>query len=425
VIRKTGSACAVASAFLLAAAANDSHASAFALYEQGISGLGNSYAGTAAVAEDATTAWWNPAGMSWLPSGKHVAGALAYIDPSTKFSDRGSIPAVGRPLGDTGGDAGASAWLPSLFFAMDIAPRLNIGLAVNAPFGLKTEYTPTWLGRFQGIKAEIKTLNINPSVSYRITDALSAAVGISYIRGEIDLVSAVNLFPAPAEAQNHTNVDGDAWGFNAGIVAKLAPQTRLGVHYRSSVNFKLDGDTSFSAPAPSALNSKVKLDVRTPDSLAFSAVHGMNDRLQLLADITWWHWSKINQLPLVRTDGPFSGTTLDTLVLNFKDTWRLSAGANYKLAGPWTLKVGAAYDQSPVRSAEARTVRLPDNDRYWLSAGVKYNVSRNGALDIGYAYVKVKDADINNNQAALGRGVVTGTYEGTVHVLGIQYQQSF
>jgi long-chain fatty acid transport protein len=422
-MKEKACACAVASAFVMVAGIRDAGASAFALYEQGVSGLGNSYAGAAAVSEDATTVWWNPAGMSWLPAGKHITGAAALIDPSTKFSNGSSVAAGGRPLGDNGGDAGHSVVLPSIFYAMDIGPKWNVGFVINAPFGLKTEYDSTWLGRFQGIKAEVKTVNFNPSLSYRINDAVSVGGGVSYWRGEIDLVSAVNL--GVAEAQNHTNVDGDAWGFNLGAQAKVGPQTRLGVSYRSSVDFKLDGDTSFTAPAPALLNGKVKLDVRTPDSVAFSGAHRSNDQLELLADVTWWHWSKINQLPLVRTDGPFSGSTLDTLVLNLKDVWRLSAGANYKLSGPLTLKVGVAYDQSPVRSADTRTVRLPDSDRYWLSAGLKYTVSKSGVLDVGYSYVKFKNADINNNQALLGRGIVNGSYDAKVHVLGIQYQHTF
>jgi len=172
-------------------------------------------------------------------------------------------------------------------------------------------------------------------------------------------------------------------------------------------------------------DSDVKLDVKTPDSFAFSGAHRLNDQLELLADVTWWHWSKINQLPLIRTSGPSSGQTLDTLVLDLKDSWRFSAGANYKLSGPLLLKFGVAYDQTPVRSADARTVRLPDSDRYWLSAGLKYTVSKSGVLDVGYSYVKFKDADINNNQTALGRGIVNGTYEASVHVLGIQYQHTF
>lgn len=427
-LNKKVSVCAVASAFAMMVGARDAGAAAFALAEQGISGLGNAYAGAAAVSEDATTVWWNPAGMSWLPAGKHITGAAALIDPSTKFSNRASSPAVippapPRPLGDEGGDAGSSVVLPSLFYAMDIGPKWNVGFVINAPFGLKTEYDSTWIGRFQGIKAEVKTVNFNPAVSYRINDALSVAGGVSYMRGEIDLISAVNL--GLAEAQNHTNVDGDGWGFNLGVLAKVGPQTKLGAHFRSSVDFKLDGNTSFTAPAPSFLNSDVKLDVKTPASLAFSGAHRLNDQLELLGDITWWQWSKIDQLPLERTSGPLSGSTLDTLVLHLKDTFRLSAGAKYKLSGPLTLKVGVAYDQTPVRSADERTVRLPDSDRYWLSVGLKWTVSRSGVLDLGYSYVNFKDADINNNQTALGRGTVNGTYEAKVHVFGVQYQHTF
>ena len=421
-MRKTTAASAVAAGLALLAAPSDSNAGAFALYEQGISGLGNSYAGAAAVAEDASTVWWNPAGMAWLPSGKHLAVAGAFVEPSTKFSDTGSVAAAGRPLGNTGGDAAQSATIPSLFFAMDLAPRLSVGLAVGTPFGLKTESDPGWLGRFQGISSQIKTVNFNPSASYRFGD-VSIGFGLDYTTGEINLLSAVNL--GLAEAQNRTHVDGNAWSFNAGVLAKPASQTRLGVHYRSSAKFKLDGDTSFSAPAPAALNGRVKLDVQTPDSLAFSVAQRMSESLELLADATWWKWSKVNQLPLVRTDGPSAGSTLDTLVLNFKDAWRLSAGANYKVGGPWTAKVGVAYDQSPVRGADTRTVRLPDNDRYWISAGLKYAPSKSSVVDVGYAYLKAKDADINNDQSATNRGIVRGTYTASVHIIGIQYQHTF
>lgn len=413
-------ACTLATAFALLAAAADSKAGAFALYEQGVSGLGNAYAGAAAVAEDASTVWWNPAGMAWLPKGKHFAFAVAFANPSTTFTDKGSVAAAGRPLGNTGGDPSTSATLPSGFFAMDLTERLSIGFGFGVPFGLKTEYDPAWLGRFQGISSEIKTVNFNPSVSYRFGN-MSVGGGINYTTGEINLLSAVNL--GAAEAQNRTNVDGDAWSFNLGAQANLGADTRLGVHYRSSAKFKTEGDTTFTAPAPQSLNGRVKLDVETPDHLAFSVAHRMN-ALQLLADATWWHWSKVDQLPLIRTDGPSAGATLDTLVLHLQNAWRTSAGTNYKVSEPLTLKLGVAYDKTPVRDAQQRTVRLPDNDRYWISAGVKYLPWKNGVLDVGYTFIKAKDADIANNQAT-NRGIVRGTYEATVHLFGLQYQQTF
>src|SRR5438876_9948 len=332
-------------------AGSEAHAAAFALYEQGVSGLGNAYAGAAAVAEDATTVWWNPAGMARLGSGKHFAIAGTSISPSTKFSNGTSSPAALQTAGGDGGDAGKDAIVPSL------------------------------------------------------------------------------------EGQNTTSVDGDAWGFNVGGLFNVAPATRVGIHYRSSLDYKLDGNTSFSnvpaafagipAAAAGTSNGNVKLDLKTPDNISFSVAHKLNDQWDLLGDLTWWHWSKIKQLPVVRTSGPANGTTLSTLALNFDDSWRAPIGANDMLNGPWTLNLGAAYDQTPVPNAESRSVRLPDNDRYWLSAGAAYQVSRNGKLDFGYTLVSAKNADINNDQRATGAGLVNGSYKAHVHVLGVQYQHSF
>jgi long-chain fatty acid transport protein len=446
-MKRNAIASAVSCGFALTVTSMQAQASAFALHEQGAAGLGNAYAGAAAVADDASTVWWNPAGMARLASGKQVSLGGTLIVPSTKFNNGGSTPAaLSNPtLNGNGGDAGGAAVVPSLFFAMDVSPKWNIGLGVSVPFGQKTEYDSNWIGRFQGVKAEIKTVNINPAVSYKITDTASVGGGINYQRGEINLTSAVNYSAAafgaggPAllgavggagvEGQNTTKLDGDAWGFNLGGLANVGAATRLGIHYRSALNYKMDGDTSFSN-RPAALaagipDSDVKLNFKTPENVAMSLVHSLNDKLDLLADATWTHWSRIQQLPLVRSSGTQSGATLDTLTFAFKNTWRFSIGANYKLDRAWTLKVGAAYDQSPVPSAEARTVRLPDNDRYWLTFGARWQPSRSSTLDLGYAFIKVKDADINNNQNAAGRGTVTGSYEATVNVFGAQYQHTF
>jgi len=425
----------IASAFSVAG--TSAHASGFALWEQGASGLGNAYAGNAAVAEDASTVWWNPAGMARLGSGKHLAFAGEYIMPSTKFSNNGSTPALGSNpsrVGD-GGDAGSSAFVPQVFFAMDLNSKWNVGLAVTTPFGLKTEYDPNWIGRFQGIKSEVKTYNINPAVSYKLSDTASLGFGVNYQHGEVNLLTATNFAAvAPGlEGQNTTNVDGDAWGFNVGGLFDLSPATRVGVHYRSSLDYSLKGTTSFSGvPAPIAAlpavsNSDVQLDLKTPATASASIAHKMNDKVELLGDLTWTQWSKISQLPLMRTSGPASGTALDTLRFNFDDTWRVSFGVNYKYNGPWTLKAGVAYDQSPVPGATDRSVRLPDNDRYWLSLGASYRINEASKLDFGYTYVMVKDADINNdqNQPTVGRGTIVGTYSANVNVFGLQYQHTF
>src|SRR6266550_4953273 len=137
-------------------AGSEAHAAAFALYEQGVSGLGNAYAGAAAVAEDATTVWWNPAGMARLGAGKHFAIGGVSISPSTKFSNGATFPAALQTPGGDGGDAGKDAIVPSMFYVMDLNPRMHFGIGISVPFGLKTEYDSDWIGRFQGISSEVK-----------------------------------------------------------------------------------------------------------------------------------------------------------------------------------------------------------------------------------------------------------------------------
>lgn len=453
-MRKTVIALRVASALALLGMSAEAGASAFALSEQGVSGLGNAYAGAAAVAEDASTVWWNPAGMSRLPSGRHLLLAGHLIVPSTKFQNRSSVAAAASnpAFNGNGGNAGDATVVPNLFYAMDLNERWNLGLGVNVPFGLATNYDSNWIGRFQGIDSEVMTLNINPSLSYKLSDRASVGFGLNYQRGEIDLLSAVNYSGIAAgadptltllgaiggpgvEGQNRIGIDGDAWGFNVGALFDVTPATRVGVHYRSTLDYEMDGNTSFSnvpaafagvpALAAGTSNGKVKLDLQTPANLSVSAAHRMSDRLELLADLTWTQWSEIRQLPLVRTDGPASGTTLDTLTFNFDDTVRLAVGANYKWQGPWTFRAGVAYDQSPVPNAQDRSVRLPDNDRYWFSLGATYQMTKSSRWDFGYTFIHIEDADINNDQSARARGIVNGTYDASVNILGVQYQHSF
>jgi len=443
-VKKNLLALSVASAFSLAFT-HPAQGSAFALSEQGVSGLGNAYAGAAAAAEDASTVWWNPAGMARLPHGKHLLLGGHLVVPSTKFSNDGSVPAgASNPaLAGNGGDAGENAIVPNAFFVMDLDPAWSVGLGINVPFGLATEYDSDWVGRFQGIKSEVMTLNVNPAAAWKINERASIGFGVNYQRAEIDLDQAVNysgigfavLGMPGIEGRNKVSLDGDAWGFNVGALFDVTPATRVGVHYRSSLDYETTGSTSFTnvpaafagvpALAAGTSNGDVKLDLETPASLSISAAHKATDRLELLADATWTEWSRIKQLPVVRTSGPASGSTLDTLSFNFDDTWRFAIGANYRLSGAWTLRAGAAFDQSPVPNAQDRSVRLPDEDRYWFTLGATYRPSPASRLDFGYAFINVKDADIDSDQSARARGTVRGTYEGTVSILSIQYQYRF
>src|SRR5882762_4499455 len=420
-IRKTALSLAVAGAF--AGGVSQAHASAFALIEQSASGLGNSYAGAAATAEDASIIFYNPAGMSLLPAGMQVSGGLALINLSAKFSDSGSAVARG---GNDGGDAGGLSAVPNLYFVTDIARNLKVGVGVSVPFGLKTEYDPGWLGRFQAIKSDIKTFNINPSGSYKVNEMVSVGFGLSYQKIDAELTNKV-LNPTAIEPLATVKASDNSWGYNLGAMFQLAPETRLGVSYRSSIKYHLKGTVAFTdtaglpAPILAAIpDGDVSADIKMPDSVSVALQHRLDPRWTLLADVTRTGWSKIKDLTIVRD----TGATLSSTPENFKDTWRVGVGAVHRYDDAWSIKMGLAFDQTPVNDTD-RTARLPDNNRLWLSFGGQYRLSKDGTLDFGYAHLFIKDAPINQNATAKNEGILVGTYKGSVDILGVQYAHRF
>jgi long-chain fatty acid transport protein len=171
--------------------------------------------------------------------------------------------------------------------------------------------------------------------------------------------------------------------------------------------------------------SNVKADIELPDTLIVSAVQKLDDKWEMLGDLSWTGWSSIPKIDIVRTSGTLNGQIAQTLHTEFRDTWRIALGANYKLRDDLKLKFGTAYDQTPVKGADTRLVSLPDNNRIWLSVGAQWIPTKTSALDVGGAYLFIKNADINNNQLSSAQGLVNGTYSGSIWILGAQYSVQF
>ena len=421
----------------LAAFSGSAAASGFALIEQSASGLGNAFAGGAASAEDASTIFFNPAGMSQL-QGKQIAVMVHGIKPSAKFSDTASVGAALQTKGGPGGDAGSLALVPNGYFTMEINPQTRFGIGVNAPFGLQTEYDANWMGRFQAMKSKIETINLNPAISYQINDAVSVGAGVNYQRIKGELTSAVNYSAAAFAAggapllgaiggpgvEGVTTVTGNdsAWGYNLGLLFKPSPQTRVGLAYRSTIQFNLTGTVGFTnRPALLAAaipDGPVSLAIKMPDTLSASVFHQLNDKWDIMADATFTDWSVFQQLKVDRT----SGANLTTVQENWRNTWRVAAGASHHYNERWTARVGLAYDQTPTSDA-FRTARIPDGSRTWLSLGGQYKPAKESAVDFGYAHLFVSNVSIN--QTVAGAGTLNGSYSNSVDILSAQYTHSF
>lgn len=403
-------------------------ASGFASALQSGSGLGNAYAGGAAVAEDASTVFSNPAGMSQIKGSQVVVAGYA-VKPTTKFSDTASAPATasGQPLGGNGGDAGSWAFVPNLYYVMDVNPQMKFGLGISSPFGSNTNYEAGWAGRFQTLKSEIKTINVNPTLSYQVNEMVALGLGVNYQKINAELTNNVVLAPGAVGAAKLSGSDS-ALGYNLGALFQVSPATRLGMAYRSSINYQLSGDVLVTNATGSVVaNPSVTADLKTPDSFSLSAFNKIDSKWDVMGDISWTGWSKFKELRVVNSS---TGATTSLTNYNWKDTYRFSLGANYHYSEQWMARAGVAFDQSPVSDAN-RTARIPDNDRTWISVGGQYKPSKESALDFGYAHQFIKDSVISNNNGSAGTpstatvGNLVGTYNNSVDILSVQYAHSF
>jgi long-chain fatty acid transport protein len=416
-------------------AAGGAQASGFQLMEQNASGLGNAYAGQAAAAENASTIYFNPAGMTRLP-GRQVSGALHLIRPSAEFQNAGTSAA---PLGfaspgGSGGDAGDWTGIPNGYLSWQLNPQLWLGVGLSVPFGLKTEYGEGWVGRFQGRLAEIKTLDVNPSIAWKLSDAVSLGAGLSVQYGQVKVRRSAAIPPAlggPAEGRSNLDADDVSWGYNLGALFTLGAATRIGVTYRSSIEYDLTGSAIVTGiPGLGTAGNAVTLNAKLPDTFSWAIAHQLDPRWELLGDVTVTRWSKIKNIPVIATSASVLGgvgATLDAFDFQFRDTYRIGVGANYQWNSDFTLKLGVAYDKSPVEDVW-RTVTLPDNDRTWFAIGGKYRMSKQATLDFGYAYLHIKDPPISQLRglaAAPLRGNVVGSYDSNVNIVSAQFTYAF
>jgi long-chain fatty acid transport protein len=408
------------------------HAAGFSLLEQTGSGIGDSYAGAAASADDASVMFFNPAGLALLTS-PQVALAAHAIDLETKFHDKGStLPLAGLgalPRGSTRGDAGDVTPLANAYLAWPINASTVFGFAVNTPFGLKTVYDDPWVGRFQGIKSELTTLNANPSLAVKVSDTLSLGFGADYQHAHAELTNAVLLGPA-TEGRARLDVSDDTWGWNAGAIFTVpSSATRIGVSYRSQMAYTLTGDTKVSTLAGQPIDAAggpTKVGITFPDSANLSIAQPLNETLELRADASWMNWSKVGT---VFATNSATGVPRDILHFGFKDTARVALGLNYKRNDQWTFRAGTAWEQSPVND-DVRTVRLPDNDRWWLSVGTRWQPTKNLMLDAAYAHLFVRNTDIALTREQTGApaafaSTVIGGYDNSVNIVSLQVTWAF
>lgn len=372
------------------------HASGIYLDTQNGAGTGNVFAGAAAIAEDASTVFFNPAGMSRLGAGHHtsVAGSIVSIDSS--YKDRGTTPlAPDVPVGASHSVIHRDAAVPSLFYAGEIGHGFHIGMGISPLFANEGSWPGRFAGRYQGSDTKVHVIDYNPSLSYRVNDTLSLGFGLNYLDIDASLSRATKgLFvDGTYMGDGQLTIEGKdkGWGYNAGALWQFSPAGRLGVSYRKTTSLEIEGNSIRATPGVQeiVLPGKAKIDV--PQMFSVALAYQWN-QWEFVDDITWSKWSVVPGIYVYERDTNF---LLFSEQLNFRDGWRAGSGANYKYNDKLKLRLGIAYDRSVVPNPSSRTVRFPDNNRKWIGAGCQYQITANDTIDAGYAHVFVSDTNID------------------------------
>jgi len=386
----------------------------FQISEQSGTGLGRAFAGWGVINDDLSNAFYNPAGLT-QKEGTQIQATGYLIDGSSKFSDDGSNNSVfvlpagplvpGPPLTGGNEDGATFGKVPNLYFTMDLTEKLKYGFSITAPFGLATDYDRDWVGRYTAKESELITVNINPSLAYKINDAFSVGFGISAEYAKATLSQAVFTGGPDGFAE----VKGDDWsyGWNVGFMYHPSPTFRAGIGYRSKISHDLDGDDNDISGVP-ALGGNFSSDVRAratlPETIYAGLYKEFASKWGLSLGVRWTRWNRLQEI-VIDTESPLIADSV--LELNWENVISANIGIDYYYSDKWTFRAGYMFDESPT-SDEFRTPRIPDEDRNWFALGATYQYNDHLQIDAGFTHIIVDDADINLSTPVAGPPALPG-----------------
>jgi long-chain fatty acid transport protein len=421
---------------VLVLTASTSFAAGFRLPEAGAKAMGMGFAFTGQ-ADDPSAIYFNPAGLTQL-KGQNVMLGVTYVRENGGEYN-GTTPVDDYLTGFTTQKAetqkSLNFFIPNAYYTKTTADGyFAYGVGIFTPFGLGQEYNnkSTSIFRNQTTKIDLQTLVVNPTIAFKVNDMLSVGFGIDWMYGKATL-EKTPWNPALIPGGQNGNAfdlqlkgDGDAWGYNFGVMVKPTENFKIGANYRSPFTLKIkEGDVSVSnvnpgAPAYAAANgTKGTATIALPATFAIGASYTMG-KLTLNADADWTFWHSYSSLPITFSAVPPLSNS--NAAKNWQDVCALRFGAEYRVTDPLALRVGFVYDPTPV-PAETMGPELPDATRLNYMLGLGYKVGA-WTIDVAGMYIDKQDRTVNNQNNATLTGF-NGTWKGDAWLAGLDVSYKF
>jgi len=410
-------------------------------------GMGSAFT---AVADDASAAWHNPAGVAFTTGSQIMVGGDGIIIPALKYSSNASTKGVGgAPISAIANSKSKSLFVPHGYYTfMDDSSKLGASISINAPFGLETDWPTAAPFANKNTYSRIQMVNINPSVIFKLSDRISIAGGFSYAYAKnVDLNNTVQRL----------NGNGDGWGGNAAVFFK-GDGFNLGVSYRSRIKVDINGTaTAVSggalASAPfGGTSSGAKTKITLPDMVNVGLAWMPNEDWTLSLDVDWVNWKTFDSINIAYLSGAYRGAVgglgtaaaggapaaigaaivaqagKTTLPQNWNATVAIRVGAEWKYNPQMRARFGYVYDPTPIEDA-AFSPGIPGNDRHIFSVGYGYDLNAKTTIDLAYAFVYFvkRNQTLSPVGPAVGAPdtVKNGQYKSTVHIVAASLNYRF
>ncbi|MGO4054368.1 outer membrane protein transport protein [Vibrio cholerae] len=428
---KTLLSCAVA--FGLASVSTFTQAAGFQLAEYSATGLGRAYAGEAAMADNASAQWRNPAMLTYLEGTQVSAGAI-YVNPNVDVEGTVNHAQLGKTHASSN-DFAHDAVIPNFYLSHQLNEQMALGFALGTNYGMETDLGTEFAASHFGNQASVISKEANLNIAYQILPQLSIGGGVRYVMGEGHFgatAPAKNLIRHPVTNNVMTLPKGttlkymegedNSWGWQVGSAWQINQDHRVGFAYKSEVVMDFEGHAegvSYGSYKPGMMS------VTLPATAELASFHQLNDQWAIHASINWTDWSSFKELTAVF---PEKSDLIKSE--NWEDNYRFAIGTTYQYDAKLALRAGVAYDTSAVDDKN-RTATIPETDRTWVSVGGSYVATPQLTLDAGFTYIFAKDATINEPRdasdqtaAAIG-GAFTGNVSGNVWLIGVQANYRF
>ncbi|EPN5404016.1 outer membrane protein transport protein [Vibrio cholerae] len=428
---KTLLSCAVA--FGLASVSTFTQAAGFQLAEYSATGLGRAYAGEAAMADNASAQWRNPAMLTYLEGTQVSAGAI-YVNPNVDVEGTVNHAQLGKTHASSN-DFAHDAVIPNIYLSHQLNEQVALGFALGTNYGMETDLGTEFAASHFGSQASVISKEANLNIAYQILPQLSIGGGVRYVMGEGHFgatAPAKNLIRHPVTNNVMTLPKGttlkymegedNSWGWQVGSAWQINQDHRVGFVYKSEVVMDFEGHAegvSYGSYKPGMMS------VTLPATAELASFHQLNDQWAIHASINWTDWSSFKELTAVF---PEKSDLIKSE--NWEDNYRFALGTTYQYDAKLALRAGVAYDTSAVDDKN-RTATIPETDRTWVSVGGSYVATPQLTLDAGFTYIFAKDATINEPRdasdqtaAAIG-GAFTGNVSGNVWLIGVQANYRF